>query len=155
MSGVNPPSAGSWNFDPDQRCFQKTLKIKKHFTKPYEPDKKEILGEDNFTTLEAIDFEEGLDSDLWGKDETDEIQQLTDRYQNRGSTITPTERRAFQKIFSDIFESSQRPSSKKEDWFSEDGMEDAKPGNNRGRNLNSIIFSPALYGVSRQAIEKE
>jgi hypothetical protein len=140
MSGMDPPSAGSWDFDPKEGSFQKAFKIKKHFTKPYEPGKKEILEEDDFTPPEAIHFDEGLDSDLWGEDE---IQQLTDSHQSRGSTITARERRAFQKIFSDIFESSLRPSAKKEDWFNDDDLEDSRPENKQRAKskLDNILTS--------------
>jgi len=69
---------------------------------------------------------------------------LTDTHQNRGSTITIAERHAFQKIFSDIFENSQRLSSRKEALFSDGDTEtDAEPRNQHKAKskLDSILIS--------------
>jgi Mtf2 family len=133
MSGVEPPSAGTWEFDPEKSSFrdstegQRGFKIRKHAVKSFEPDNVEDLEGNVFAMPETIDFDEDIDDDLPGKDE---IQELTDTHQNRGSTITIAERHAFQKIFSDIFENSQRLSSNKEALFSTDNIEmDAGPGN--------------------------
>jgi Mtf2 family len=127
MSGVEPPPAGSWEFHTEKSAFRNSkgghteFELRRHFTKSFETNEleEENLEGASFAKSEAIEFDDDdLDADIWGKDET---QELTDMHQNRGSTITVTERRAFQKIFSDIIESSR--SSRKVDWFGDDGDE--------------------------------
>jgi hypothetical protein len=147
MSGVEPPPAGSWNFDGDESSFRNStewqggFKIGKHGVKSFEPVKVDGLEGNLFPMAETIEFDEDFDADLRNNDE---IQELTDTHQNRGSTITIAERHAFQKIFSDIFESSQRSSSKKEDLFSDSDTEtDAGQGNQQKAKskLNNILTS--------------
>ncbi len=132
ISGVEPRFTGNVELGHEKSSFTSAHRYnasEKHYTKPYAPDEKE-MERDDLTNSAPIDFDEDLNDDLtddlWGPDE---IEQLTDGYDSRDSTITAGERRAFHKIFSDIFEGSQRPSLKKEDWFDDDLGEDILPRN--------------------------
>jgi hypothetical protein len=105
----------NWTSDPELRAFTEVSLaespsiIRKHLAKPYNPTairKRDSKAE----LLRDIAFEEEVvDEDLLS--ENNEIYQLTDTRGDRESTITPSERHAFQKIFSDIFERHKRSGS--------------------------------------------
>lgn len=161
MHGVEPPPAGSWRFNPGESAMRSSkeghqeFELKNHFTKSFEPDDLEDVKDlegDWFAKPEAIEFDDGdHDIDIWGENE---IQGLTDKHQNRGSTITLDERRAFQKIFSDIFKSSQ--SSRKEDWLSnnEVGMDVGTRGGQKAKAKLDGILTTALRLSSQESKSK-
>jgi len=165
MSGAEPPPGGSWEFDPEKSAFRsskegrKEFKVRKHFSKSFEPDvseEPEDLGRDAFTMSEDIDFDEEFDGavdDLWGKDE---IQELTSRHQNRESTITPRERLAFQKIFTDMIDRPQRASHRKEDLFSNDDLELVAGPQNKQKAKSKLddILTSAILKESRESLAK-
>jgi Mtf2 family len=166
MSGAEPPLGGSWNYDHDKSSFrsategQKELEIRKHFRKSFKPNGMEGLEDLEavaFTMPEGIDFDEEVDgqiTNLWGKDE---IQELTDRHSNRESTITHTERQAFQKIFKDMLDSSQRPSRRKEDFFSDDDLKMVAGPESKQKakaRLDDILTS-AILKQSRRSLDNE
>jgi hypothetical protein len=131
--------------------------IRKHVVKSSEPDNVEGLEGNIFPMAETIEFDENLDDDFPDKDE---IQQLTDMHQNRDSTITVSERRAFQKIFSEMFESSHH--SKKEDLLSDDNTDIDTGRSNQKRakfKLSNILTramrrEPSEPGGVEAAVER-
>lgn len=131
MSGVEPQFTGNVELGHEKSSFSSAhgYKASEKHNKPYAPDEKELEREE-LTNSAPIEFDEDVNDDLaddlW---DPDELEQLTDGYETGDSTITAGERRAFQKIFSDIFEGSQRLSLKKEDWFDDDLGEDILPRN--------------------------
>ncbi|PMD42594.1 hypothetical protein L207DRAFT_510827 [Hyaloscypha variabilis F] len=163
MSGVEPPSGGSWEFDPEKSAFrsskegQKEFQTRKHFSKSFEPDviaEPEDLEGHAYTMPEDIEFDEEFDNavgDLWGKDE---IQELTSRHQNRESTITVSERRAFQKIFTDIIEGPHRPSHRKEGLFSNDDLELVAGPENKQKAKSKLddILTSAIMKESKGSL---
>jgi len=166
MSGVEPPLGGSWEFDPEKSAFrsskegQKEFKVRKHFSKSFEPDvfeEPEDLGGNTYTMPEDINFDEEFDGavgDLWGKDE---IQELTSRHQNRESTITDSERRAFQKIFTDIIEGPQRSSRRKEDLFSNEDLELVAGPENKQMAKSKLddILTSAILKEARESLANQ
>lgn len=166
MSGSEPPSRGSWEYDLDKSSFrsskegQKEFKIRQHFTKSFEPDEVgdlEDLDGNAFTMPKDIDFDEEFDGqagNLWGKDE---IHELTDRHSNRGSTITLAERHAFQKIFSDMLKSSQRPSRRKEGLFGNDDLEMVVGPKSKKKAKSKLddILTSAILRESRESLGNE
>lgn len=163
MSGVEPPSAGSWGFDPEKASFrsskerQKEFAVRQHFSKSFEPDEMEDLEDlerNAFTVPEDIDFDEAFDNDvgsLWRKDE---IQELTNSHQKRESTITVAERRAFQKIFTDIFEGPQRSSPRKDTLFSDDDLEMVVGPESKKKAKSRLdgILTSAILRESRESL---
>jgi hypothetical protein len=114
MSGAEPPAAGSWAYDANLRAFTedklystKNRPLIRKFTKNFDHPKRRDV---DFDAPQSIEFEEEMgDEDTFSGN--DEIYQLTDRRGERESTITPSERYAFQKIFSDIFQRYDRSKS--------------------------------------------
>lgn len=102
MPGVKSGSSDTWKYSPGQifgleegGFKEDDLPISKYKAKGYDPVTKTVDGSD------IIKFENDLSSG------TNEIYQLTDSRAERESTITPSERYAFQKIFSDIFSKTE------------------------------------------------
>lgn len=110
-----PPSAGSWAFNPELRAFtgdsaqskESGFLIRKHTYNSAAHKSKDA----EFEAPSTIAFDKELLESDQAFSSKDEIYQLTDTRVSRDSTITPSERHAFQKIFSDIFQRYDRSNS--------------------------------------------
>lgn len=143
MPGAEAPAAGSWAYDQELRSFtedksrfQEKPLIRKH---KYNEDVHKSRKSD-FDLPTAIDFEDAVsESKIPSKDA---IYNLTDIRGERESTITPSERHAFQKIFADIFQRNSRYTQESEALEWDDSATTAKPVDARRAkmNLNDIMF---------------
>lgn len=121
MSEGEPSTAGGSAYESELRSFtedksksQERSLIRKHnYNEKAHPSRK---ANSDFDLPTAIDFEDAeSESKIPSKDA---IYNLTDVRGERESTITPSERHAFQKIFADIFQRNAQPTpeSKLLDW---------------------------------------
>lgn len=109
---LEPPSAGSWAFSPELRAFtddsnrpkESGSLIRKHVYNSAAHKSRDS----EFDAPSTIAFDKELLANEEAFSGKDEIYQLTDTRVSRESTITPSERHAFQKIFSDIFQRYDR-----------------------------------------------
>jgi hypothetical protein len=164
MSGVEP-SAGNWRLNVDVPSVQdetpKGLRIRKFKTVPNPNFADYALSKtkDNsreFELPDSIEFDEDLIEEVTDKDE---ISDLTDKRGNRESTITDSERSAFQKIFSDIFERSRRFTKNLEsgDPFTEESVDASEEPTDRRKSKSKLadIFNDAILHRDRNKIRED
>jgi hypothetical protein len=178
MHGAEPGSAGSWDLESSQNQEQKDQpgrwvinnaeRRQKHYdfntSSNYNPiersavtrksamntDRRNNFGMErantiDFARLEANAWDDDLEEDMFSKDE---ISNLTVPQFDRESTITDSERYAFQRIFSDIFARNQQsgvPMSSDDVFTEEDSQEAAEPKDRKFAKLKlANILSHAM-----------
>ena len=132
MHGTEPQPDIRWEFDPERSTTHtRSADIpwesdvgnrgrgRNDFTRNRWEDVHEEEETDlRFSNPNSIDFEEDVDNEFAESSQLNDIEGLTDPRKARESTITVSERYAFQKIFSDIFARSQNEGNR--DVFSEE-----------------------------------
>jgi hypothetical protein len=168
MSGVEP-SAGKWRLNADVLSFQEDEspkprsgpRIRKFKTQPNPAFAHYALskGKGNsreFELPDSIEFDEELIDEVIAKDE---ISNLTDKRGDRESTITDSERSAFQKIFSEIYNRSRRFSKNlaSGDPFAEESMEASENPTDRRKSKSKLadIFNDAILHRDQNDIRND
>jgi hypothetical protein len=168
MSGVEPP-AGKWRLNADVLSFQEDEypkpragpRIRKFKTEPNPAFAHYawLKAKDNsreFELPESIEFDEELVDEVIAKDK---ISNLTDKRGDRESTITDSERSAFGRIFSDIYNRSRGFSKNlaSGDPFAEESMQASENPTNRRKSKSKLsdIFNDAILHRDQNDIRND